>query len=58
MFCVEINLFNSHLNDLLYIVELADVCHFGDDTMIHFYDDRLPSFISRLENGFFSGMML
>ena len=58
MFCVEINLFNSHLNDLLYTGELTDLCHFGDDTMIHFCDDRLPSFISRLENGFFSGMML
>ena len=43
-------LFNVHINDLLYTIELTDVCNFADDTTFNACDSSLEDLINRLQH--------
>ena len=43
-------LFNIYINDLFYMTELTDVCHFADDTTFHACDSSLEDLVNKLEH--------
>ena len=43
-------LFKIYLNDLFYLVDFTEVCHFGDDTTFHACGSDLNTLIMRLEH--------
>ena len=43
-------LFNSYLNDLFYLAQSAEVCHFSDDSTFFDCDKDLKTLISRSEH--------
>ena len=44
-------LFNTYLNDLFYLTESTEICHFADDSTFNACDKDLNSLIKRLERG-------
>ena len=46
-------LFNIYLNDLFFLSEFIDLCHFADDTTFYALDVDLNSLIKRLEHDSF-----
>ena len=43
-------LFNIYINDLFYLTELTDVCHYADDTTFHACDSNLDNPIRKLQH--------
>ena len=45
-------LFNIYLNDLFYLIDLADVCNFADDTTLFSCEKSVAEVIRKLEHDF------
>ena len=44
-------LFNIYINDMLYLMEDAEVCNYADDTTIYVVCDKIDDVVRRLEDG-------
>ena len=44
-------LFNIYINDMLYLMEDAEICNYADDTTIYVVSDKIDDAVRRLEDG-------
>ena len=44
-------LFNIYVNDMLYLMEDAEICNYADDTTIYVVSDKIDDVVRRLEDG-------
>ena len=43
--------FNIYINDMLYLMEDAEICNYADDTTIYVVNDKIDDVVRRLEDG-------